>query len=129
MIVNEANRINSRKHGGYGGRAAAFQRSLRDGANGAQGGGLFWYCPFCDDLGEDFLQELITRMECFKLIPGQHLFRNLDGANTDFLVVLTRGRLMASGDAARPQALKETLVWPLVPGICSPAMGNLSLNH
>lgn len=98
VIVNEANRINSRKHGGYGGRAAAFQRSLRDGANGAQGGGLFWYCPFCDDLGEDFLQELITRMECFKLIPGQHLFRNLDGANTDFLVVLTRGRLMASGD-------------------------------
>lgn len=98
VIVNEANRINSRKHGGYGGRAAAFQRSLRDGANGAQGGGLFWYCPFCDDLGEDFLQELITHMECFKLIPGQHLFRNLDGANADFLVVLTRGRLMASDE-------------------------------
>ncbi|CAE7217610.1 Hcn4 [Symbiodinium sp. CCMP2456] len=98
VIVNEANRINSRKHGGYGGRAAAFQRTLRDGANGAQGGGLFWYCPFCDGLGEDFLQELITHMECFKLIPGQHLFRNLDGANADFLVVLTRGRLMASDD-------------------------------
>ena len=99
VMVAEAHRMNSRKHGGYGSRQAAFQRPLRDAANGGRGGGLFWYCPFCDDLGESFLQELITHMECFKLIPGQHLFRNLDGPNADFLVVLTRGRLRAVDEA------------------------------
>lgn len=116
---------------------------------------LFWYCPFCENLGATFLSELIrsclakgcvsagmpamacrhlasdisssnpakssiqnsrkhrkqfyssdvsswispkksiSGMECFKLIPGQHLFRSLQGPSADLMVVLTKGKIRA----------------------------------
>mgnify|MGYP002803526794 CR=1 FL=1 len=85
VIVAEATRLNARKTASRnkGGRGAGGQNQL------------FWYCPFCENLGATFLSELIRSMECFKLIPGQHLFRSLQGPSADLMVVLTKGKIRA----------------------------------
>lgn len=44
-----------------------------------------WICP----------KTSISGMECFKLIPGQHLFRSLQGPSADLMVVLTKGKIRA----------------------------------
>lgn len=85
VIVGEATRLNARKPTSRVAKVAG-----RGGENQ-----LFWYCPFCENLGAHFLSELINSMECFKLIPGQHLFRGLDGRASDLMVVLTKGKVRA----------------------------------
>lgn len=82
VIVGEATRLNARKP------TSRVAKVARGGENQ-----FFWYCPFCENLGAHFLSELINSMECFKLIPGQHLFRNLQSASADLMVVLTKGKV------------------------------------
>mmetsp|Transcript_97146 Transcript_97146/g.173025 ORF Transcript_97146/g.173025 Transcript_97146/m.173025 type:complete len:1314 (+) Transcript_97146:117-4058(+) len=61
-----------------------------------------WYMPFCSKLHHGFLEELIHGLESFKLVPGQNIFRDMDGPDGDFLVVLTRGVVQVEMPNERP---------------------------
>ncbi|CAK9068839.1 unnamed protein product [Durusdinium trenchii] len=81
-------------------------------------GRLFWYFPFCENLGALFLSELINSrldqnpevecMEHFKLIPGQHLFR-LHNSSADFMVVMMKGKVQFSGGSGYVETIAEEL--------------------
>ncbi|CAK9053152.1 Potassium/sodium hyperpolarization-activated cyclic nucleotide-gated channel 4 [Durusdinium trenchii] len=90
LIVAEANKINARKAP----NATKGARNARVAKKGEEPGRLFWYFPFCENLGALFLSELINSMEHFKLIPGQHLFR-LHNSSADFMVVMMKGKVKA----------------------------------
>ncbi|CAJ1375136.1 unnamed protein product [Effrenium voratum] len=98
VIVAEASRLRTRRMS-----AAKIKVRLRGGLQNPNG--LFWYCPFCDNLGDKFLEELIKSMDCFKLIPGQPLLRNRS-SHMDLVVVLTKGRVSFGSEAREaPQVI------------------------